>query len=716
MPAAPPRTGRAGGSSAYRVDLDGLRGYAIALVVIFHVFVGRVSGGVDVFLFLSGYFFLGGQLRYALRPNPSLNPWWPLWRTIRRLVPALVVVLLATLGGIVLVAPELLSDDLASQFTASLLYYQNWELTAQDAAYAAASDTTSPLQHLWSMSVQGQFYVFGILLGTAVAWLVSTSRTGADRARRGAIALLTAVTVASFAYAARFGLYGTPANYYSTFSRAWELSLGALLAFAPEHWFVPRQWAGVSAGLGLAMITSTGIFIADSLAFPGPLALLPLTGAALVILCGNTNPVSAALASPPMTWLGGIGYSLYLWHWPLLIIVTASGGFHRPPPLVGAGVIAASLALAHVTHALLEDPLRQHSRRPQATDTPVANAKASLRTPAGAARAAGGAVIAALFVGALCIQPLWNQRVQSADRPLDPAIYPGAMALEGAEAPAVKPQPDPSLIGGIFPPIGEEGCMIFLPEGPEAMPRPDCVYGDPEAETTVVMAGGSHIEPFVVPLDALGKQHGFKVVPFVRQECPLVIGGEDLLDVVSETCAEWGLNAYARILELDPDLVISTSTRPAGHAGAVATAEDTVPDAYADLWRNLADDGIAFLGLRDNPWFFSGAAAPMDPNYCVVAGNSEADCSMRIEDVYPLPDPAAGYLDGTDNLFSVDTAGWYCTGQVCPPQIGNVYVYRDQNHISNAYAATLAPLLWRELAPIFDQLGIPYAEPTNPAE
>ena len=79
----------------YRYDLDGLRGIAIALVVLYHVFVGRVSGGVDVFLLLSGYFFLGSQLRYAARPNASLNPWWPIWRTLRRLVPSLVLVILS---------------------------------------------------------------------------------------------------------------------------------------------------------------------------------------------------------------------------------------------------------------------------------------------------------------------------------------------------------------------------------------------------------------------------------------------------------------------------------------------------------------------------------------------------------------------------------------------------------------------------------------------
>ena len=108
------------GASSYRFDLDGLRGFAIALVVIFHVFVGRVSGGVDVFLLLSGYFFLGSQIRYALRPHPSLNPWWPIWRTVRRLVPTLAVVLVSTLAAVYFMVPQLLTVELARQFTASM--------------------------------------------------------------------------------------------------------------------------------------------------------------------------------------------------------------------------------------------------------------------------------------------------------------------------------------------------------------------------------------------------------------------------------------------------------------------------------------------------------------------------------------------------------------------------------------------------------------------
>jgi len=694
------------GASVYRYDLDGLRGFAIALVVFFHVFVGRVSGGVDVFLLLSGYFFLGSQVRYALRPYPSLNPLWPFWRTARRLVPALAVVLVATLLGVMFFVPELMTTELVNQFVASILYCQNWMLSRQDAAYAAAGVETSPLQHLWSMSVQGQFYFCAIVLGLIIAIAVSKLRVDAQKARSVTIGVLTVITIASFLYASRFGIVGTPSNYYSIFSRMWEMTLGGILALIPRGITLPQRYSAAATGLGMVMIAITGVIIPTSLAFPGPFTLLPLTGAMLVILSSPTNAVSQLLSSPPFQWLGKSAYSLYLWHWPLLIISTAVGGYDTPPVWLGVAVITASFVLAHLTHTFVEEPLRQHGPRPRAMDKPVSNARESLRTSAGRGRLAGGIAVSLLVVSTLAVKPYWGGQIDEAAKPLDPATHPGARVLLGAEAPDVEALPDPDLIAGIFPPIGD-GCMVYLPEGPEDFVSDECVYGDREAETTVVLAGGSHVEPLGIPLDELGQQHGFKVIPYVRQECPIMLGDfED--DTVSDVCREWSINAFDRIIELDPDLVISTSTRPAGHAGAAVMTQDMVPDGYLGFWEALRENNIPFLGLRDNPWIFDGAGDPMDPNYCLSAGEAFEDCSMPRELVYEPVDPASEYLDGTDGMFSVDSSDWYCIGDTCPPAIGNVYIYRDQNHLSNAYSESLAPVMWEVIKPILDELRVPH--------
>src|SRR3954465_5126229 len=159
-------------SGFYRHDLDGLRGIAIALVAVFHVWFGRVSGGVDVFLALSGFFFGGGLLRPGLTPGASLWPVPEIVRLVRRLLPALVVVLAASALLTILIQPETRWETFADQSLASLGYYQNWELADTASNYLRAGEAVSPLQHIWSMSVQGQFYIGFLVLVFGFAYLL----------------------------------------------------------------------------------------------------------------------------------------------------------------------------------------------------------------------------------------------------------------------------------------------------------------------------------------------------------------------------------------------------------------------------------------------------------------------------------------------------------------------------------------------------------------
>lgn len=685
----------------YRYDLDGLRGIAIALVVFYHVFVGRVSGGVDVFLLLSGYFFLGSQLRYAAKPNASLNPWWPIWRTIRRLVPALVLVIGTTVALVFWVTPQLMRTELVKQVTATLLYYQNWELARQNADYAAASADTSPLQHMWSMAVQGQFYLAGILFALALAAFLK-ARPSRLSVNDIAGPVLIVVTIASFIYASRHGLYGTPENYYSTFSRAWELTLGAVLAIYGARVAVPQRMADIMSGIGLLALVFTGALIADSTAYPGPLSLLPLGGAVLIIL-GGGGKLSRMMASKPSRWLGDIAYPLYLWHWPLLILSTSYLGLQTPPRWLGVAIIAVSLVLADLTHRLVERPLRQHRKRPLADDMPVNRALASLRQRAGALRALGGVAVAACTSVLFAVPPLWNNSVENADdQVLDPALYPGVMALKDVPVPTGVPiKPDPILVGGIAPPISEVHCFIpdetpadfFIPNDKYGNP---CIFGDPDADYEVYLVGGSHAEQWSSALDKLGKEMGFKLVPLLRQACPIEYGDTS---GVTEDCAQWGELVIDRIIDEDPDLVISNTTRPQDKYGH---GPDVVPAGYAGFWEQLAQNDIPFLGLRDNPWGFDDQGMPVEFDECYVATEDAIGCGMPRQAVYQPVDPSAAILAQYSNMIAVDTSTWFCDPINCPVILGNIMVYRDMHHISNAFADSAMPLLRREIQPFMD--------------
>lgn len=713
-------------SFRYRYDLDGLRGIAIALVVIYHVFVGRVSGGVDVFLLLSGYFFLGSQLRYAAKPNASLNPWWPIWRTLRRLVPSLVLVIGVTYILVRIFTPELMRTELAQQITATMLYFQNWELARQNADYTAASASTSPLQHMWSMAVQGQFYIMGIAFALILAAIMKL-RPAPDPKRLKQVRfptvnqiagpILIVVTIASFAYASRDGLYGTAANYYSTWSRAWELTLGAVLAIYGTKWNISSRFSNLFTGLGLVCLAFTGAIIAETTAYPGPLSLLPLGGAVLIIL-GGGGSISRHMASKKARWLGDVAYPLYLWHWPLLILSTKALELETPPWWLGIIIIAISLVLADLTHRFLEKPLRQARKRPTADDMPVNSAIASMKQRVGAFRAVGGVVVGACVVGLLAIQPLWMNTIYSENAEnLDPKLYPGAtaLALNKPVPKDVEYKPDPILVGGLMPPTAVAYCFIGQDMPADYLPdaRRDgtpCEWGDRESKTEVYVVGGSHAEQWMSGLDRLGREMHFKIIPMLRQGCPIELG-EDL--TVTPECHEWGEMVTERILDADPALVISNTTRPSGPLGE---GPDYVPAGYAEFWKQLADAKIPFLGLRDNPWGFDDAGKGREFDECYVATEDEKGCGMTFDEVYAPVDPGAEILSQYDNMLSLDTSSWFCDKNGnCPVVIGNTMVYRDMHHISNAFAESAMPMLREAIEPFLAGKKVKQAPPKTPA-
>ncbi len=675
-------------SVAYRWDLDGLRGIAIAFVVIFHVFVGRVSGGVDVFLLLSGYFFLGSQLRYAQRADASPNPWWPVWRTLRRLLPGLLVVLGTTAVVSFLWVPQMRRLEIIEQFTASLFYFQNWELIAQGADYNVASGTVSPLQHLWSMAVQGQFYILAIAVAMVVIW------TGRDR---WVNPLLIAVTLASFAYACWQWWEFQPLNYYSTWSRMWQLTLGALLALHGHRLRLAPRLQRVATVVGLVMVLSTGFLLDGALLFPGPAALYPIGGAALVILGGGMGPVAGALATRSMRWLGDIAYPLYLWHWPLLILTLMLLDRDEASLRLGAVVIAASLVLADLTHRYVEKPLRQHAKRPTRGEQRVTAARAQLRTSRPArARAAGGGVLAVVLVCLLAVQGVWQVRLHNAGGMLlDATLYPGARALTGADVPDRRPQPDAELVPWILSPIWTEKCISRFGDDPEVLPvdeqGADCIFGDPAATRDVYLVGGSHSEQWVIPLNALGREHGFRIIPLVRQSCPTF--AEDPDGLFEPDCAVFNGQVLERLAEADPELVISTTTRPRVELGG---RHEEVPDSYPTFWRFLEDRGIPFVGLRDNPWSTFEDGSELSVPLCMLDLDDPVACGIDA-DFYQPVDPAAAYLRRMPDAKAVDTRGWYCVDGHCPAVIGNIYVYRDSNHLSSPYLLSLTPQLWEEI-------------------
>ncbi|MGO1949416.1 MAG: acyltransferase family protein, partial [Mycobacteriaceae bacterium] len=631
----------------HRTDIDGLRGLAIALVVIFHVFVGRVSAGVDVFLLLGGIFFFSPQIRNALNPA-GLTVVQSFLRILRRLYPALITVVAVAVAVGALVFGRVRWSELGEDAAASLLYFQNKHLTDLGQDYSALNRDVSIFQHIWSMSVQMQIYVGSLVVIAAIAMvagLVAKSRENPAAVSRFMHWLLVAATLASFLYAAWLGGEDQGANYYSPLSRFWEIGLGGLFGIWLLGRTLPRIWETLrwpSGVLGIGLIICTGLFLDGADQFPGPWTLVPLAGAILVVLAGNpveddraprSEGVTALLETRPFQFLGRIAYSLYLWHWPMLVLGTfvlsdgpapdpAGGGEAASDPavadsdaagalggitatlgtgqgiLVGVGVVVASGVLAWATHRFIETPLRQRSKPRRSWVVTPTYLRDSVTGRGGVVRTSATLAIVVATAGVLAFGPLVDRQndedaLTSASE-VDPAEYPGPAAfLEDAPAPDDVPvEPDPaigeeemipeSLPDGCFSGFAESGLILNKDFNSSDEP---CEYGDVDSDRTMYLAGGSHSEHFLPGLERVAKDQGIKIIPLLKSGCVLGMALPHLSGDPYPECAEWNEVAQQYIFDNPPtDGVFMPVTRPTMIEG---DGPDHVPAEYVDMVTRL---------------------------------------------------------------------------------------------------------------------------------
>jgi peptidoglycan/LPS O-acetylase OafA/YrhL len=685
----------------YRYDLDGLRGIAIALVAVFHVWFGRVSGGVDVFLALSGFFFGGKIIRAALNPAVTLSPVAEVIRLVRRLVPALVVVLAGCAALTILVQPETRWEAFADQSLASLGYFQNWELANTVSDYLRAGEAVSPLQHVWSMSVQGQFYVGFLLLVSGCAFFFR--RPLRAHLRSLLVVVLTALTVASFVYAVVAHQGDQAAAYYNTFARGWELLLGALVgALVPSiRW--PMWLRTVVATVALAAIASCGALIDGVNEFPGPWALVPVGATMLMILAGaNLQGDRAAgdrlplpnrlLATRPLVALGTMAYSLYLWHWPLLIFWLAFTGHRHAGFVEGTAVLLVSGLLAYLTTRLVEDPLRYRSSGRSPAPAPAWLARLPRPTMA------LGTAIVLLGVTLTATSFTWRQHVtvlRAAGKELsvlNPQDYPGARALtEHVRVPALPMRPSVLEVKEDLPTSTRDGCISDFVNPAVVV----CTYGDMAADRTIALAGGSHAEHWLPALSLLGTMHHFKVVTYLKMGCPLSTEEVPLImgnNAAYPQCREWVGRTMARVIADRPDYVFTTTTRPWN-----IKPGDVMPATYIGIWQRFSDNNIPILGMRDTPWLVRNGQ-PFDPADCLAKkGGSPQSCAIKRSDALSDRNQTLDFVTQFPMLKVLDMSDAICRADVCRPVEGNVLIYHGAHHLTPTYVRSMAGELGRQI-------------------
>lgn len=688
-------------SGFYRHDLDGLRGIAIALVAVFHIWFGRVSGGVDVFLALSGFFFGGRLLRTALTPGASLWPVPEVTRLIRRLLPALVVVLAVSAVLTILVQPETRWETFADQSLASLGYYQNWELAGTASDYLRAGEAVSPLQHIWSMSVQGQFYIAFLAL---IFLSALPFRRFGRHGRPAFVVLLSALTIASFVYAIVAHNADQATAYYNSLARAWELLLGALIGALVPYVRWPMWLRTTVAVVALAAILGCGAFIDGVAQFPGPWALVPVGATVLFILSAANRSAEARLPAPnrllasaPFVSLGAMAYSLYLWHWPLLIFWLSYTGHTRATFVEGAAVLLLSGVLAWLTMKYIEEPLRYQASPAQPAPRPLP-AAIPLRTRLRRPTIVLGSMVALLGVALTATSFTWREhvtveRANGKELPgLSSRDYPGATALiNQAKVPKLPMRPTVLEARKDLPQTTEDGCISDF----DNVGVINCTYGDTSATRTIALAGGSHAEHWVTALDLLGRLHNFKVVTYLKMGCPLTTEKAPLVMGDNRRypkCRAWNERVMPKLLADHPDFVFTTSTRP-WHT----KPGDVMPSSYLGIWEAFSRSNIPILAMRDTPWLVRDGE-PYFPSDCLANGGNAISCGVTRSDVLSIRNPTRDYVRQFPLLKPLDMSDAVCRRDICRAVEGNVLLYHDAHHISTTYMRTMTAELGRQIA------------------
>ncbi|TDE96136.1 acyltransferase [Occultella glacieicola] len=673
-------------TGGFRPEIQGLRAIAVGLVVIYHLWPLRMPGGyvgVDVFFVISGYLITSHIFREVERTGSlSLSSFWA--RRIRRLLPASLLVLAVSAVAVVLWVPETLWSQSARQIGASALYVQNWVLASDAVDYMAQGNVPTVAQHFWSLSVEEQFYVLWPLLVLGTIVLVRrTGMFGGDR-RLALTVILGIVGIASLVWSVVETGANQASAYFVTPTRIWEFVIGAALALLPLR--APGRWAPVLGLLGLGAIVYSGFAYTGATAFPGWLAAVPTLGAAAVILAGSTSqPWSAGrlLSWRPMTFVGDISYSVYLWHWPLIVVV---------PYVIGSSLVAwqkiligaVSLLLAWVTKVVVEDRFR--------TTGWIARARAN------AYRFAVVGMVTVVAMG-LGIGAALDSREAAAQEAFTQAQQ------QDCFGPAAIAAPDAcgSVIGAgpVNPPpevVAEQNSEPRFPDCQTSLASAalrSCTIGssDPDPERVIAMIGDSHGTQWFTALDALGRERNWQVRTYTKSSCPPTNALRGLpseqTGEAQQLCTEW-LAAVNADLAAHPEITdIVTTAYSSAYTYESAPGEDyadPASDGYADVWSQWIEQGHPVHVIAAVPRT-QGENVPD----CLATAQVPIDCATDRADAVPA-DPLVAAADSAGaNL--IDLTDHFCDETTCYPVIGDVIVYRDYSHISAEYSVALVPFL-----------------------
>ena len=660
----------------FRADIQGLRAVAVLVVVAFHAGLALPGGfvGVDVFFVISGFVITGMLVADQERTGRvDLGRFY--LRRVRRLLPALAVMV-----GVVLVLGPLLGPRSAATATvrtarAGTLFGANVQLLADAQGYFDAGPEANAFLHLWTLSVEEQFYL-GFPLLLLLAGRLGAGRPGVRRLVLGAFALVSFALAAALAGGHMPGIEasGVRIAFYSAPTRAWEFLAGCLLALvAARGWSPARAVADTCGGVGALLLAGSVVLLDGSTSFPWPVGVVPVAAAVLLLAAGvgDGGRVSRGLSVAPARWLGDRSYGWYLWHWPLIVFARSlfpSAGWAPP--------VAAVLALGPTvwSHRWVEQPIRHRPPRVRPT----------------------------LALGAACLAvPLL----------LTATVAPLGTALDR----------EPEIVA-LNRQLGRHldqtrGCV----DGGPAPTHPDgCTWPAPSpAAGRVVLLGDSNAghlaEGFVTAAGALG----FDAAIATRNGCPFADVELRRNGVVDDRCHRFYRDQLASLARDRPDAVVlasatdlrvveSTSALRAAGRGPWATDVDAKLAVWqAGLARTVAELdelGIGVVVVSPVPRFTGWQPLGQCARLRIVVDASGCGEERATADTRPLGnrfrDAELAAVAGRPRATVLDLGPALCPEPRCRTEVDGRWVFRDESHITVATSTEVAPYVAEALGAV----------------
>jgi len=674
--------------STVRPEIQAARAAAVLMVVLYHLWPERLPGGyvgVDVFFVISGFLITGHLLREAQREGRvRLALFWA--RRMRRLLPAALLVLTVSAALSLAFLPQYQWEGVFQELLGATVYVVNWVLAANAVDYLAAHNAPSPVQHYWSLSVEEQFYLVWPLL--AMLAIALASRWWRGRTVTVFRAIVVAVILGSLLASIVVTAQEPALAYFATYTRAWEFGAGALLAtFAPVAVRFARTRA-LASWLGFAVLAVTAFAFTATTPFPSFWAAIPVAATVLVIWAGT--PSTRLAPTPlvrwrPVQWLGDISYSVYLWHWPLIVFYPHVVG-KNPSTLALVAILGVTVLFGWLSYRFVEQPGRGWRWLTEARPRRTYAVTATVTVLA--------LILPVVGYGTVLLE---QQRLREQERTVSetvsiPQSCFGALALDGDRncLPATGPLvPSAGQVATDRAILYNTACQIK----PREFRVHRCTFGT-EGGPRVLLLGDSHAASWFPALHWIAQREGWQLDVHFKSSCSF--GTFPRVHDGAKSCYWWQDEVAAELASADPyDLIFVGHYSDTDIAPYVADSKkgSAMRVGFRKLWRPLVDRGSRIVAFRDTPEMRENTATCVEKHW-----NDPSECAVPRAKAVSAADVLQDALRDHPDLGTVlDLNDYFCDATTCHVTAGGVVIWRDQHHFTATYSLSLAPVLWEAL-------------------